>query len=250
LGTLINVVAIVIGSTFGLVFHASLSQRILSTVMQAVAIFVMFIGLQMTFSADFTAISRFFIIDGILVVLVCLVVGAIIGSLLDLESRLDVLGRAIEAKFSHSSGDQQAGSGLFAKGFVVASLLFCVGPMAVVGAISDALLGDVTTLSTKAVLDGVASIALASTLGVGVLFSAAAVLLYQGAITLLASVLQSVLSDPVIQVMQGVGGLLVFGIGINLLGVAKVRVGDLLPALFVVFVLIAVRAVAFSVVPV
>ncbi len=122
--------------------------------------------------------------------------------------------------------------------------------MAVVGAISDALLGDVTTLSTKAVLDGVASIALASTLGVGVLFSAAAVLLYQGAITLLASVLQSVLSDPVIQVMQGVGGLLVFGIGINLLGVAKVRVGDLLPALFVVFVLIAVRAVAFSVVPV
>lgn len=246
MGTLINVVAILLGSTLGLVFHASLSQRVLSTVMQAVAIFVMFIGLQMTLSADFNAITGFFAVDGVLVILVCLIVGAIVGSLFSIESRLDSLGKAIEDRFSRSAEEQQAGSGLFAKGFVVASLLFCVGPMAVVGAISDALLGDVTTLSTKAVLDGIASIALASTLGLGVVFSAAVVLLYQGAITLLASVLQPVLSDPIVQVMQGVGGLLVFGIGINLLGIAKVRVGDLLPALFVVFVLMAVRAVALA----
>lgn len=247
MGTLINVVAILLGSTVGLVFHASLSQRILSTVMQVMALFVMFIGLQMTLSADFDAITSYFVVDGVLVILICLIVGAIIGSLLNIESRLDALGKAIEAKFSHSSGERRVGSGLFAKGFVVASLLFCVGPMAVVGAISDALLGDVTTLSTKAVLDGIASVALSSTLGLGVVFSAAAVLIYQGTITLLASVLQSILSDPVVQVMQGVGGLLVFGIGVNLLEVAKVRVGDLLPALFVVFILMALRAGALAV---
>lgn len=227
-------------------FHASLSQKVLSTVMQGVGVFTVFIGLQMTLSADFPAMDGFFLIDGMLVILMCLIVGGVAGSVMDIESRLDALGRAIEARFSRGSQGQSVGSGRIAEGFVVASLLFCVGPMAVVGAINDALLGDITTLSTKAVLDGITSIALSSTLGVGVMLSAGAVLLYQGTITLLASVLQSVLSEPVVQVMQGVGGLLVFGLGINLLGIAKIKVGDLLPALFVVFVLVAVRALALS----
>ena len=129
-------------------------------------------------------------------------------------------------------------------GFVVASLLFCVGPMAIVGSINDALLGDIRTLATKAVLDGTASVAFASTLGLGVAFSAGAVLVYQGTITLLASFMRSALSAPVVHVMQGVGGLLVLGIGINLLGMAKIQVGDLLPALFVVFLLVAARSAA------
>ena len=137
MGTLINVVAIVIGSTLGLVFHASLSQRILSTVMQAVAIFVMFIGLQMTFSADFTAISRFFIIDGILVVLVCLVVGAIIGSLLDLESRLDVLAELSKRSLVTVQEISRPAPG-YCQGFVVA-LALLRRANGVVGASSDAL---------------------------------------------------------------------------------------------------------------
>lgn len=209
--------------------------------MQGVGIFVVSVGLQMTLSADFSSISDFFRIDGALVVLVCLIVGGLIGSLADIEGRLDKLGNAIEAKFSCGSPDREAGSGLIAKGFVVASLLYCVGPMAVVGAINDALLGDVTTLATKAVLDGITSIAFASTLGLGVALSAGTVLLYQGVITLLASALEPVLSGPVVQTMQGVGGLLVAGIGINLLDIVKIRVGDLLPSLFVVFLLMIGR---------
>lgn len=239
MGTLINVAAILIGSALGLVFHAKLPEKALATVMQGVGLFVVFIGLQMTLSVDFPTVTGFFLIDGVLVILACLLIGGVIGSVWGVERRLDDLGQAIERRYT-----KKAKSGQIAKGFVVASLLYCVGPMAIVGSINDALLGDMRTLVTKAVLDGTASVAFASTLGLGVAFSAGAVLVYQGTITLLAGLLQPVLSTPVIHVMQGVGGLLVLGIGINLLGIAKIRVGDLLPAVFVVFLLTAVRALA------
>jgi uncharacterized membrane protein YqgA involved in biofilm formation len=239
MGTLINVAAILIGSALGMVFNTKLPEKALATVMQGVGLFVVFIGLQMTLSADFSSVSGYFLADGVLVILVCVLVGGIVGSLLGIEKRLDALGQAIERRYAKSTG-----SGQIAQGFVVASLLFCVGPMAIVGSINDALLGDIRTLATKAVLDGTASIAFASTLGVGVAFSAVAVLVYQGTITLLASLAQSVLSAPVVHVMQGVGGLLVLGIGINLLGMAKIKVGDLLPALLSVSLLVAVRSAA------
>jgi uncharacterized membrane protein YqgA involved in biofilm formation len=238
-GTLINVVAILVGSALGMVFNTKLPEKALATVMQGVGLFVVFIGLQMTLSADFASVSEYFAVDGVLVVLVCVLVGGIAGSLLGIERRLDALGQAIERRYA-----KKTGRGQIAQGFVVASLLFCVGPMAIVGSINDALLGDIRTLATKAVLDGTASVAFASTLGLGVAFSAGAVLVYQGTITLLASFMRSALSAPVVHVMQGVGGLLVLGIGINLLGMAKIQVGDLLPALFVVFLLVAARSAA------
>jgi uncharacterized membrane protein YqgA involved in biofilm formation len=219
IGTFINVAAILIGGMIGIFFGARLSEQLKTTVIAGMALFVLAIGMQM-----------FLKTENALVVLGALLIGAVLGEWWRIEDRLEALGGWLERRFAR--GDGSTASSRFVRGFMSASLIFCTGPMAILGSISDGLRGDYLTLSIKSVLDGVISIAFSSTLGVGVLFSIIPVFLYQAAISLLASQLNTVFSDAMINEMTATGGILLMGLSISsLLEVKKIRVGNFLPAL-------------------
>ncbi len=215
LGTFVNCLAIIAGSMVGLLFKNGIPDRYNQTVMQAVGLAVLLVGLK-------TAIVS----DDLLVIIISLALGALVGEWVGIEDRLERLGKFLETTFSK-------GSGGFAQGFVTASLIYCVGSMAIVGSLESGLSGNHATLFAKSCLDGIVSIILSSSLGLGVMFSAVPVLLYQGAITLMASVLKPLLVPAVIAQMSGVGGLLILGIGMNMLREKKIKVGNMLPAIFI-----------------
>jgi uncharacterized membrane protein YqgA involved in biofilm formation len=183
--------------------------------MQALGLVTVLIGIKMVTTTE-----------NVLIILVSMVIGGIVGELLQIEQRLDRFGSRIEARLSKEGG-------AFTKAFVTSTLLYCVGPLAILGALQDGLQGDYSILLTKSGLDGVASVAFASTLGVGVLFSTLPVALYQGGITVAASLLQPYLSSPIINAMTATGGLLILGIGLNILKISQIRVANLLPAILV-----------------
>jgi len=222
LGTAFNVAAIILGTMVGLVLKQRLPGRMSSIAVQALGLVTALIGVKMMITTE-----------NILVVLVSAVIGGILGELLRIEARLDSFGARMEAKFSKEGGT-------FAKAFVTSSLLYCVGPMAILGALQDGLRGDFTILLTKSGLDGIASVAFASTLGIGVLFSVLPVAAYQGGITVGASALEHYLSSSMINEMTATGGLLIVGIALNILQVTKIRVGNLLPAILLAAILSAV----------
>lgn len=215
-GVIINVAAVLAGGTLGLLLGGRVPQRLRETIMQGLALCILLIGAQ---GALETA--------NVLAVIVCMVAGGLLGEALDIEKRLESLGALAERKFAH--GGQ---NGRFAQGFITASLLFCVGAMAVVGSLNAGLTGDNSTLIAKAALDLVTAVFFAAALGPGVLLAAAAVLVYQGAIALMAGWLAPVLTDAIVTEMSAVGGLLIMGLSFNMLGIAKIRVGNLLPAIF------------------
>lgn len=215
-GVIINVAAVLAGGTLGLLLGGRVPQRLRETIMQGLALCILLIGAQ---GALETA--------NVLAVIVCMVAGGLLGEALDIEKRLESLGALAERKFAH--GGQ---NGRFAQGFITASLLFCVGAMAVVGSLNAGLTGDNSTLIAKAALDLVTAVFFAAALGPGVLLAAAAVLVYQGAIALMAGWLAPVLTDAIVTEMSAVGGLLIMGLSFNMLGMAKIRVGNLLPAIF------------------
>ncbi len=215
LGTLANVAAIVLGTLLGLALKQRLPDRINTIAMQGLGLVTMLIGIKMVTTAD-----------NVLVVLVSMVIGAVVGELLQIEQRLDRFGSKIEARLSKERG-------AFTKAFVTSTLLYCVGPLAILGSLQDGLQGDYSILLTKSGLDGVASVAFASTLGVGVLFSTLPVGVYQGGITVAASLLQPYLSSSIINAMTATGGLLILGIGLNILKISQIRVANLLPAILV-----------------
>lgn len=215
-GVIINVAAVLAGGTLGLLLGRRVPQRLRETIMQGLALCILLIGAQ---GALETA--------NVLAVIVCMVAGGLLGEALDIEKRLESLGALAERKFAH--GGQ---NGRFAQGFITASLLFCVGAMAVVGSLNAGLTGDNSTLIAKAALDLVTAVFFAAALGPGVLLAAAAVLVYQGAIALMAGWLAPVLTDAIVTEMSAVGGLLIMGLSFNMLGMAKIRVGNLLPAIF------------------
>jgi uncharacterized membrane protein YqgA involved in biofilm formation len=218
IGTLINVAAILTGGAFGLFFGARLPERLKTTVIAGMGLFVVAIGVQM-----------FLKTENPLVVLGALLIGAILGEWWQLEDGLQRLGSWLERKFANGDGDP---SSRFVRGFLTASLLFCIGPIAILGAIQDGLVGDYKLLVIKSVLDGFASLAFASTLGIGVLFSSAVILFYQGGISLLAHQLQSVMTPVMMNEMTATGGVLLMGVGCSgLLEIKKIRVGNFLPAL-------------------
>jgi len=190
-----------------------------SIAMQGLGLVTVLIGIKMMITTQ-----------NILIVLVSMAIGGILGELLRIELRLDAFGAKVEAKLSREGGT-------FAKAFVTSSLLYCMGPMAILGALQDGLTGDYSILLTKSGLDGIASIAFASTLGIGVLFSALPVAAYQGTITIGASMLEPYLTSSMINEMTATGGLLILGIALNILQVAKIKVGNLLPAILVAAVL-------------
>lgn len=215
LGTLVNVGAIVVGALAG-IFLSKMREEISETVMQAIGLVVIVIGLSMALqNEDFPTL------------LLALVFGGIIGSWLRLEERLNNFGKRIERKFG--------GKSPFAVSFVSGTLLYCIGAMAIVGALNSGLQGDHHVLYTKALLDGFTAIIFSATLGIGVIFAAVPVFLYQGSIALLAEwitrFLDGPLLDAVILQITAVGGVLIIGLGINLLHVTTIRVADLLPAL-------------------
>ncbi len=226
LGTIINCLAIIAGSMVGLLFKNGIPDRYNQTVMQAVGLAVLLVGLKTAFVSD-----------DLLVIIISLAIGALLGEGIGIEDRLERLGKFLERKFSK-------GSGGFAQGFVTASLIYCVGSMAIVGSLESGLSGNHATLFAKSCLDGIVSIILSSSLGLGVMFSAVPVLLYQGSITLMASVLKPLLVPEVIVQMSGVGGILILGIGMNMLREKKIRVGNMLPAIFIPLVWFVIQRVA------
>lgn len=231
-GTLLNTVTVLIGGGLGLAFGARLPDRLRETVLAALGLFVAGLGLQMFLETQNPLID-----------VASLLLGGVAGEWLRIEDRLNAVGGWLESRWS-GDGSELADRRNFVRGFVTASLLFCVGPLSIVGAIQDGLLGDYHLLAVKALLDGFASLAFASTLGVGVLFAAAVVLAYQGSISLLAAQAQAALSQPMMTELTAVGGLIILGLAISsLLELRHIRTSNLLPAL--VFAPLLVQVVAW-----
>ena len=212
-GTLVNTGAVVAGSLLGVMIGKRLPDRVKTIVMQALGLSVILIGLQMALSG-----TRPLLVIG------SLLLGAVTGELLDIEGRIAAIGEWLKRRFRSESST-------FVQGFVTASVLYCTGAMVIVGSIRDGTVGDPSILYIKSLLDGVASIAFASSLGVGVAFSALSVFAIQGAITLLASKLAFLQGPGVIEAVTATGGLLILGIGINILEIKQIRVGNLVPSL-------------------
>jgi uncharacterized membrane protein YqgA involved in biofilm formation len=223
-GTLINVATVVAGSGAGLLVGSRLPERIRQTVLSGLGLMTLVIGMSMALQTR-----------NPLLMLASLLLGGVIGELLGLEERLQALGRYLETRVSGHSGEGSA----FVKGFVTASLVFCVGPMTILGSIQDGLTGNYTLLAIKATLDGFASLAFSASLGIGVMFAALTVLIYQGALTLGAGLVKAVLTEAMITEMTAVGGTMILGIGLLLLDLKRVRVASFLPGLFIAPVLVA-----------
>ncbi len=226
LGTIVNTLAILIGSLIGLQLQKGVPDRFHQTMITAIGLVVIMIGIKGALKSD-----------ALLIVISSLMVGSLIGEWIDIESQLDKIGRWLESIFRKSGGN-------LAKGFVSASLIYCVGAMAIVGSLESGLSANHNTLFAKSILDGIASIILASTLGAGVMFSSISVLIYQGTITLCAELLKPFLTPEVVLQMSTVGGMLIMAIGLNLLEVKKIKVGNMLPAIFIPLVFFAVKHAA------
>ncbi|MFO7886630.1 MAG: DUF554 domain-containing protein [Desulfobacteraceae bacterium] len=215
-GTIVNAAAIIAGSLAGLFLRGGIPEKYNNTIMHAVSLAVITIGIKGAVKTD-----------QLLVVIFSLALGSIAGEVMRIEDRLEGLGRRLEKKFAGDPGGSP-----FYKGFITATLLFCVGSMAIVGALESGLLNNHQILFAKSALDGIISIVLSSSFGLGVMFSALPVFVYQGAITLAAGVVKPFLLPEVITQMSSVGGVLIMAIGFNLLGVVKIRIGSMLPAVF------------------
>ena len=214
-GTLVNAAAIIAGGLIGLCLQKGIQARYKATIMQAISLTVILIGIRSALSTS-----------DLLAVIVSMALGSLMGEAMGIEERIQAMASLVEKRYSRSS------DGGFAKGLVTASLVFCVGSMAIVGSLESGLTGNHETLFAKSLLDGITSVVFASTFGAGVIFSAAPVLVYQGTITLGASMLKPFLTGDVIAQMSGVGGLLIAAIGINMLEMARIKIGNMLPAIF------------------
>lgn len=215
LGTLVNSLAIIVGSLLGwFLFKGRINDRTNESIVKGTALAIFLIGLKNANAGE-----------DMMLMIFSIVIGTFIGETIHIEAKMEHLGKFIESKFS---GDNN-----IAKAFVTSSLLYCVGSMAILGALEGGLKGQHDILFAKATLDGIISIMFTSTLGIGVIFSAIPVLIYQGLIVIGAGFLKDLLTDPVIANMSGVGGLLIIALSLNMLEVKPIRVGNMLPAIFV-----------------
>jgi len=237
-GTLINVITVLVGGTLGTLLGARLPERMRETIMHGLGLLTLVIGVQLSLETD-----------NVLIVLVSLLLGGITGEVLRIEDRINQLGRWLERKTTRSGGLPASdlpwdaalpGASRFSRAFLTASLVFCVGPMTILGSIQDGLAGDYTLLAVKATLDGFAALAFASTLGPGVIFAALTVLVYQGALTLGAGWASVVLTDPMVAEMTATGGVLMLALGLGLLEIKQIRTGNLLPAIVIAPIIVAV----------
>ena len=212
-GTLMNMATVIAGTILGMALKRRMPERMSGAVMQGLALFTSFMGLKMAFGTE-----------KMLAMLFSMVLGTVVGTALDIEGRLERGAVRLEARFA------KEGSGL-AAGFLAASLLYCVGPMSIIGSIEDGLTGNYSILLTKALMYRVSSIVFGATMGIGVALSAVTILAYQGGISLAAASVKALVTDAAMVEMTAVGGLLIVGIGINMLGLKKIRAADMLPAI-------------------
>ncbi|HHV60512.1 MAG TPA: DUF554 domain-containing protein [Clostridiaceae bacterium] len=227
LGTLINTCAIIAGGIIGIFLKKGLPERYKNTIIQTVGLAVMIVGISGALQSMYIVVEEGHLSrEYIMLMVLSLVIGGIVGEFLNIEEYLNKMGMWFKQKLSFNDSN-------FSQGFVGASLLFCVGAMAIVGSLEDGLAGNPGTLIAKSILDGVTAMVFASTLGVGVVFSSIPVLVYQGGITLLAGFLKPWLTDVVISQMSLVGSVLIMAIGINMLEIKKLKTGNMLPAIFI-----------------
>lgn len=231
-GSIVNIILIIVGTLIGR-FLSNIPERMKETVMYGIGLAVVAIGIQMTFESN-----------QILIVIISIVLGAVVGEWIDLDGKINRLGKWLEVKLP----SKKEGPGI-AQGFVTATLIFVVGSMAILGAIDSGLRNEHDILIMKGILDGFTSIILSSTLGIGVIFSAIPVFIYQAIITLLSTQISrfvpDVLLDSFIAEMTATGGLMIVGIGLNLIGITKIRVANLIPGIAVVAVIVTIVHVLF-----
>lgn len=221
LGVTVNALAIIVGGLLGLLIKKGVPERYSDAIMKGLGLCVLYIAIDGALEGT-----------NVLVLIISVAIGAVVGTFLKLDEGIRALGDKLEQKFK--SGDSKSS---FAEGFVTASLLFCVGAMAVVGSLDAGLTGDNATLYTKALLDGIMSIVFASTLGVGVLFSGVLVFIYQGVIALLSGAIQPFLTDYSIAEMTCVGSVLMIAVALNMMNITKIKVMNLVPAVFIPIIL-------------
>ncbi|MEL6160243.1 MAG: DUF554 domain-containing protein [Cyanobacteria bacterium J06554_11] len=223
-GTWINVVLVLLGTGSGLLLQNRLSPKMQSIFTQAVGLMTLYIGISMAGALSRAGVGG---IDGVILALLSLAIGGLLGEWWEIEARLVAVGDWLKRRFR--------GGNRFTEGFVAASLLFCIGPMAILGSLNNGLLGDGTILVVKGTMDGLVSIALTGTYGIGVGFSIVPVIVYQGGLSLLAGSLSQRIPDPTtnpsILLVTGMGGVIILGLGLNLLEVSKIRIASFLPAL-------------------
>lgn len=225
MGTIVNAVAVLLGGFIGLFGKRFMKEGLEQAVQKVLGLCVLMIGVFGVFTAMATVDAQGKITtDGMMLLIISMVVGTLLGTLLKIEDRLNSIGNWLEKKAKIPS---------FSEGFVSASLLFCAGAMTIVGSINDGLYGNSEMLYIKSILDCISAIILTSTLGAGVIFSAITVLVYQGLLTLGASILAPVLSEMLINNLGMVGNAIVACVGLNLLGITKIKTADILPAIFV-----------------
>ena len=215
LGTIVNSIAIIFGALLGIIIKKGMKEKYKTTVMDGIGLSVVIIGIMGGIESN-----------NIILITASIVVGSIVGEILDIDSKLENLGNNMEKKFG--KGDSN-----FSKGFVTASLVYCIGAMAIVGALESGLTGNHETLFAKSILDGITAIIFSSTFGIGVAFAAIPVFIYQGIITLLANSAKDLLTTTVINEMSAVGGILILAIGINILGIKKIKVANMLPSIII-----------------
>jgi len=225
-GTILNVVTVLVGGTLGNALGQRLPDKTRQTVLHGLGLVTMALGLRMTLDTA-----------NILIVMGSILVGGILGEWWQLEERLQAAGDALQERVQSGTGSTVA------QGFVTASLIFCVGPMTILGSIQDGMLGDYTLLAIKSLLDGFAALALASSLGVGVLFSAVTVFVFQGGLSLLARLAHFGMTEAMIAEMTATGGLLIVGIGLTLLDIKRIRLASYLPGILVAPLTVAILTV-------
>ncbi len=227
LGTIINVIAVILGALLGMFIKGGMKEKLQNILVQACGLATLFIGISGTLENMLVVSESRISVQGTLLLICSLVIGSFIGELIDIESALEAVGEKLKGMIS-SKNDSR-----FVDGFVTASLVICIGAMAVVGSLQDGLTGDYSMLLSKAVLDFIIITVFASTMGVGVLFSALPLGIYQGLITLLAVFIAPYMTDSMISSLSLVGSALIFGVGVNLIWDKKLRVGNMLPSLLV-----------------
>lgn len=218
IGTIINVVAVIIGSLIGMVFRSKVPKRLIDISFIGIGIFTLVLGIRMAIQSE-----------EILFLIFSIIIGGILGELMDIDKGLTKISEWIKKKLKSDNAR-------FTDGLITAFLLFCMGALTIMGAIEAGINGNIDLLLTKSTMDGFAALALSSTLGIGVLFSVIPLFLYQGALTLLASSLQSFLTDPMIRELSAVGGILLIGLAMNILEIKKIKVSNMLPSLVIILI--------------
>lgn len=215
IGTLVNVGAVIVGGSLGLLFRRKIPERMFTIIFQAIGIFTLYLGVSMALKAN-----------ELLIMVFSLVLGALIGEFLRLEERIEGISEKLKKKVG--SGDAN-----FSTGLLTAFMLFCMGAMTIVGSIEEGMGKEPTLLMTKSLMDGISAVALSAVLGIGVIFSVIPLLIYQGGLTLLAAMFGDVIPQAIINEITGIGGVLILGLGLSILDIKKIKVLNMLPALLV-----------------